>query len=102
MTSQGEKILGRWVTDPEDVKSLEELGFVSMEFQPNGNLTYTIHGEEKEQVMFLTYRIEGDVLVTDQPSSPKEERAPIRFTNEGKLIVRNGNSEFAYVRPQIK
>lgn len=99
MTLSPAQLLGRWKTDPEDIESIREQGLVSLDFQPNGDLTYTVHGERSDQVMLLTYKLVGDTLVTNQPSAPREERTPIRLTAGGKLIVLNGKREYAYTRP---
>ena len=56
-----------------------------MEFFPNGELQFrTPTGDESTGVMLLTYRIDGDVIVTDQPSQPAEERT--RFVVEGDIL----------------
>jgi hypothetical protein len=78
-------LLGLWVTDPDDLGSLREYGRVSMDFRADGQLVYTIFPEGKRQVMLLVYRIQGDFLVTDQPSSPREERT--RFEIKGDTLT---------------
>jgi hypothetical protein len=65
----GERLIGKWRSDADFPGGIGEFGEVSLEFSPNGGLTYVIHGEEKRQIILLTYRVEGDVLVTDQPAS---------------------------------
>jgi len=45
---------------------------VAMEFRGDGKLAYVVvTAEGKTQTMRLIYRVEGDTLVTDQPSSPR-------------------------------
>jgi hypothetical protein len=73
-------------------------GDVSLDFSPNGQLTYTIHSEGKRQIMFLTYHTEGDALITNQPSDPKEESARFEFTSTGKLVLLYGNRPSTYIR----
>lgn len=92
------ELLGRWVTDPTDSKSLAEYGEVSLDFGPNGQLAYTIHLEGKRQIMFLTYRVERNILVIDQPSEPREERIEFEITPSGKLVVLSHLVTSTYVR----
>lgn len=83
------KLIGEWRSDPSDAWSLHEFGDVSLLFDAFGGLTYTIHLPKKTQVLRLTYRVEGSVLVTNQPSSPREERVGFRFTEDGRLVIDN-------------
>ena len=53
----------------------------------------TSHLPNKEQIMHLTYRVEGAWLVTDQPSSPQEQRSEFFFTREGQLAVKNESTD---------
>ena len=94
----GNQIIGRWTRDPDDPKAIATYGDVSLDFSRNGALTYTIHAGGKRQIMLLTYRIDGDVLVTDQPSAPKEERTKFRITAEGKLVLEHEDRPSTYVR----
>jgi hypothetical protein len=66
---------------------------VTMEFSPDGSLTYTIREGEKRQIMLLRYRIEGDMIVTDQPSRPREERTRYRLESDGTLILDIGGKK---------
>jgi hypothetical protein len=93
-----QRLVGKWRSDPEDPEGISEFGEVSLEFSPNAGLTYTVHGEEKRQIILLTYRVEGDVLITDQPSHPKEERTRFKITPGGKLILLHEHRPSAYVR----
>jgi len=43
--------------------------------------------------MILTYRIEGDTIISDQPSHPREEKTKFSFTPEGKLVLIYGKNE---------
>ena len=73
------QITGTWRSDPDDLEAIRMYGDVSLDFFPDGQLTYTVHSEGKRQIMLLTYRIEGDMLTTDQPSEPKEETTQFLF-----------------------
>jgi hypothetical protein len=78
-------LLGLWVTDPEDHASLSEYGRVALDFRPDGQLIYTIFAEGSRQVVRLVYQITDDVLITDQLSSPREERT--RFEIRGDTLT---------------
>lgn len=91
-------LIGEWSTDPEDLQAIENYGRVTMNFRPNGTLVYTIHGDSKNDVMLLTYRVEKDVLITNQPSSPREDRTKFSLDAEGRLRLLYDNHESRYVR----
>jgi hypothetical protein len=93
-----EQITGTWRSDPDDLEAVRMYGGVSLDFFPDGQLTYTVHSEGKRQIMLLTYRIEGDMLTTDQPSEPKEETTQFYFTSSGKLVLQYGNRPSTYIR----
>lgn len=82
-------LIGTWRTDPTDAWSLRHYGEVTLRFDAQGGLVYTVHQPGKDQIILLTYRVEGDCLVTDQPSSPAEERTPFFFTPDGRLALSN-------------
>ncbi len=92
------ELLGTWVSDPEDEEGIREFGRVSLEFSEDGDLTYTIHGDDKDQKMFLTYSVEGNELVTDQPSRPQRERTAFSLTSEGRLTLWFGGQRSVYIR----
>src|SRR5215468_8904768 len=91
-------LIGKWVTDPADTKSLAQYGRVTLEFKERGKLIYTIHEEGKRQILLLTYRIREGLLITNQPSAPREDETPIFLTNDGKLKLLYGSSASTYVR----
>ena len=85
METNNELLLGTSINDSGDVKSIQQFGNVKLHFTADGYLIYTILGKEKDQKAYLTYRIENNMLITDQPSSPREERINFRITEDGKL-----------------
>ena len=90
------RLLGRWISDPRDSASLADP--VSLEFLDDGSLTYTLHGGEKNQVMLLQFYTDGENIITDQPSSPREERTPYSFSADGALLLLRDGQLFTYVR----
>lgn len=94
------QLVGRWITDPTDTKVLGEYGRTTLVFGGDGSLTYIIHGECKDQIIAMTYRIDASTstLITDQPSHPGEERTTFEITADGKLVVDYGGTKSRYVR----
>jgi hypothetical protein len=64
-----EWLLGTWRLMRADV-SLDFAPGVRMEFRAEGQLRYHIDVGGRDQIVSLIYRVEGDVLHTDNPSSP--------------------------------
>ena len=91
-------LVGRWKSDSRDGKTIKKFGKVTIEFLDNGQCTYTIHGEKKDQKIFLTYRIQEDALITNQPSSPKEEETKFKFTSDVELSLFFGGDESKYIK----
>ena len=67
-------LLGAWIVDLSDVRARTDLGDVMMEFKSDGQLIYVIRSDRTDQVISLRYQLDGDTLVTNQPSAPKLER----------------------------
>lgn len=57
----------------------------AIEFTPAGEAVYSVFEHEGIARMLLTWRLEGDVLVTDQPSEPREERTRFAIDAAGEL-----------------
>ena len=55
-------ILGTWVVDSTDTRALAELGDVLLDFHEDGQLTYTIRGKTKKQII-LMHNISGDTII---------------------------------------
>jgi hypothetical protein len=97
MDADAVDLTGRWVSDPGDLASLGEYGRVSLDFQPEGRLTYTIYQGDKREVMLLSYQVQGDFLVTDQLSSPRQEQT--RFEIRGdRLMLFYDDHQSNYIR----
>ena len=89
---------GRWVTDPSDAEGIRRYGKVVLVFRPDGTVTYSILESRRERVILMTYRVEGSEILTNQPSSPREERTPYILTSDGKLVLSYGATSIAFVR----
>jgi hypothetical protein len=96
--ADAEDLVGKWVSDPTDVESIRNYGLVSLDFSSQGTLVYAIHLDGKRELVFLTYRVEGDELVTDQPSSPKQERTRFNIDLDGRLALLYTGRHSIFVR----
>ncbi len=79
-------ILGSWRLIRAEGQ-LETGEGVELEFKPSGELIYATDTGDRWQIMRLTYRVQNDVLITDQPSAPREERTHFRFEADGTLVL---------------
>jgi hypothetical protein len=71
---------------------------VQMQFDPNGRFTYGALERGTWQVMLMVYRAEGATLVTNQPSSPREESTVFEFRPDGMLQLEFGGSVCVFER----
>ena len=92
-----QQLLGSWHLASADPQ-LNMNDHVEMEFRPSGELIYAIDAGEKWQVMRLTYRVEGHHLVTNQPSSPREERTEFNLDDRGALTLDYSGAKCTFVR----
>src|SRR5688500_7776647 len=88
-----ERLLGRW-------RSIAGAGPepVTIDFDGHGSLTYTIHGPSGDQKILLRYTVEDGVIITDQPSDPREERTAYRITTDGQLVMLYGDEQSVFIR----
>jgi len=97
-STEPSELIGIWISDSDDVEGTREFGRATLDFQSDGRLTYTTHLPGKDQKMFLTFRVDRGVLVTNQPSAPREDRTAYSFTADGKLVLWFGGQRSIYVR----
>jgi hypothetical protein len=80
-------LVGTWRSDPTDAPTISCYGDVILNFSPDGVLTYIIRDEGKDSIIVLSYHIEGDVIVTNQPSHSREEHTKFCVGENGVLIL---------------
>ena len=88
-----QRLLGRW-----DSVAGAGQECVTMEFAVDGSLTYTIHSAGSDQKIFLRYDIRDGVIITDQPSHPREERTAYQIASDGRLVMTYGGEESVFIR----
>ena len=78
--------MGRWKLFKDE--GATEIGDgVTMTFTEDGKLVYVIHEKDSKQIMNLVFRVDGNHLITNQPSQPQEEKTKFSFDAEGNLIL---------------
>jgi hypothetical protein len=91
------QMLGCWELESTSPKT--DFGErVQVQFDPEGRLIYGSLSADRWQVMFLTYRCDGDQLVTNQRSAPKEETTPFCVAADGSLRLTFAGTERAFKR----
>lgn len=98
---ESSNICGEWILYKDD-PVYGKAGAVSIEFHTNGRLNYKIEEESKINVVCLTYYIDGNELVTDQPSSPKKERTRFVINSDGILILEYEGRNSFFKRKKVK
>jgi hypothetical protein len=92
------RLIGLWEIDPEDRASISRYGVVRLHFFPTGDLTYTVRSSDRDEVIRLEYKTEGDVIATQQPSAPQLERTRYSISEDGKLSLDHGGVVSRYRR----
>lgn len=87
-----ERLRGRWRSSAGSAQPE-----VSAVFSPDGSLVYTVHGADSDEVMLLRFVTRDGLIVTDQPSAPREEVTQYRF-EEPDLLVLTYDDEETYFR----
>ncbi|MHB9002151.1 MAG: hypothetical protein ACYC7A_22550 [Thermoanaerobaculia bacterium] len=92
-------LIGTWEIDPADHNAIHKLGRTIVEFKEDGSLTYQIiTNDGKRQVMFLTYVVDGNTIVTNQPSHPREDRTLFELLSSDELRLTNRGVSVLYRR----
>ena len=94
-------LFGKWRVDPTDLAAVDRFGETELHFRNDGILIYTVKDETKDEIAILRFRVDGDVLITDQPSEPREERTRFGLTEDGRLFLDDGHGRAHYVRIQL-
>lgn len=91
--SDEEAILGEWRQVSPDPAPAS----ISVTFASDGSLRYRIETTTTQHIL-LTWRIDGDTLITAQPGAPREQRARFRFAAPSRLVLELNGEEFEYDR----
>jgi hypothetical protein len=75
-----ERLVGEWVSDPEDAAGQSVFGRATLLFRSIGHLLYSTTGSDgQHELILLEYRVQNDHLITNQPSAPSVERSTFSF-----------------------
>lgn len=91
-------LIGKWKLDPYDIESLQEYGNISLEFKSTGELIYIVYLNNKEQKIYMTYKIVDNLLITNQPSSPQVEQTNYVLQADGKLVLYFDGVKSVYIK----
>ena len=83
MNTSSDHLIGKWRQISPDTPGEQ----IFMEFKKGGDLEYRIETEEKSQIINLVYKVDGDLITTDQPSNPREEITKYSFMDNGVLVL---------------
>ncbi len=92
-----ERVLGTWHLVKSD-GGIDTGDGVTMTFMGNGRLLYIIHQKDSDEIMNLVFSIDGDCLLTDQPSRPQMASTRISFDGEGHLVLDYDGSKTWFAR----
>ena len=92
-----ERLLGTWQLVKSD-GSIDVGNGVTMTFTRDGKLTYVIHQNASDQVMNLVFSVDGNRLLTNQPSSPQLESTTFAFDDEDHLVLDYGGGKSWFAR----
>ena len=95
--SPQERLFGRWSLIKAE-GAIETGDGVTMTFTEDGKLVYVIHQKDSKQIMNLVFRVEGNHLVTNQPTHPQEQRTSFSFDAEGHLVLEYDGSKSWFAR----
>lgn len=80
-------LIGIWNSDETDETTQRTLGKVTMTFTEDGKLVYDIFEGNKQQRINMVYTVQGNTIISDQPSHPQEQRTKYQIENGDKLIL---------------
>jgi len=80
------RLIGRWRLFKAD-PTLDFAPNVRMEFLEGGRLRYSFDVGEKAQSLMLVYRVEQDMLYTDNPSAPHARETRFWFGSGDVLAL---------------
>jgi hypothetical protein len=74
-----ERLLGRWYGKSDGQP-------MALEFRPDGKLAVVFLEGDRQQIIRLTYQVDGEYVVTDQPSHSRPERSKAEFKGEDLIL----------------
>ena len=91
------EVIGRWMTDPDDMESLQRHGPVNLDFNEDGRCIFTRFPVSIFDAPLLGGRVQDGIIVVDYPASVKA-KIGYKVEQGGKLRVRFGSFQSTYIR----
>ena len=91
--SSGERLLGTWRLVKSD-GTIDAGNGVTLTFMANGRLLYVIHEKQSDEIMNLSFTVEGDRIVTNQPSRPQTESTKFSFDSDHLVLDYDGGKSW--------
>jgi hypothetical protein len=91
------RLLGRWRLQRADA-TLDFAPNATMEFLRGGRLRYSFEVSGSAQTVMLVYRVDGDMLLTDNPSNPHVRSTRLRFGAGDVLVLEFAGATAWFVR----
>lgn len=93
MFATEQHFLGEW----RQVEPDPHPASIFITFERGGRLRYTVETTTVQHIL-LTWRVDGNALITDQPSAPRQERTRYRFTAPSRLVFERRAESYTYER----
>jgi hypothetical protein len=95
--SKPRELIGHWrlIDDQTGIVQGERVG---MTFYPDGRMEYAIREENRVSIMNLVWHTESNVIVTDQPSAPRQERTKYFFRSPDVLVLESAEGTSTFQR----
>lgn len=92
-------LLGCWVLNgsPNGIDAGER---VEMKLEPSRRMIYGVLENGRWQLMILSYRVEGNLIISNQPSTPGEERTEFSFSGPDTLNLEQPGNVSSFRRIQ--
>lgn len=90
-------LFGEWNSIIESPESEN----VKMTFYSDGKLLYQIISNEKTQIFNLTFYTKNGLIITNQPSNPKEESTRYYFENNYTILCLDFDGELTKFKLNI-
>jgi hypothetical protein len=89
------KLVGCWHLERPQGEGAEP---AEADFRADGRLFYSVWAGDRWQIMKLEYQVDGDMLVTDQPSAPREDKTRFALQADGTLMLEFGGQRSSFKR----
>ena len=89
MSELDPRFVGRWTLANEEERR-------TAEFTADGVMHYVVDIGDRELTMELTWRVEGEMLVSEHASEGRTTHARFTFPHERTLVLDYGNETFTF------